>query len=92
MKRKKLPKHFWNYRLVRRVYKRPAGSTEVTVSLHEAHYEFKGTKKSATVPIAITLDPVTISGETKKEMAQALEWAKKALRKPVLKYEDFVKD
>ncbi|TXH11808.1 MAG: hypothetical protein E6R04_00920 [Spirochaetes bacterium] len=76
-KRKKLPDMYWNHRVIQY----PNGH----FGIHEAHYE-----KSST-PNLITLDAVSIYGESLEEVKQTLERMLRALEKSPLKYRKYVK-
>ncbi len=88
-KRKKVPEHFWNHRVVRQTVARSEAESETSLAIHEAHYT---AKKSKTVPELITVDPVGVWGENKKELKDTLKRMMRSLDKPVLEYTKFVKD
>lgn len=76
----------WNYRIVRRRFRRKY-SSETLYQVHEAHY-YPGRK---TVPNLITIDPVDAHGGNKKELKESLERMLRALDKPVLEYTTYIK-
>jgi hypothetical protein len=67
----------WNYRVVKRTYKRPIGPVEEVYQVHEAYY--LGDNKPF-----ITVDSVAAQGDTVEELRGDLERMLKALDKPVL--------
>lgn len=83
---KKLPEYFWNHRIVRHKVHRSESVTESSLAIHEAHYT---AKKSKTKPVSITVDPVGVWGQDKKELRKVLKQMLKALDKPILDHDDF---
>ena len=75
---------WWNYRVVRREFKHPNGDIEVQFSIHEAYYE-DGEDKAT----SITEDPVTFNADSVGGLISVLAWAKSALGRPVLDWDDF---
>jgi len=71
----------WNHRVVRKVYE-----GEALFGIHEVFYDDDG------IPHAVTVDPVGVVDETLEELAQTLEWMRKALGKPTLEYDDIGND
>lgn len=71
----------WNYRVVKRVVKRPNGEIVKSFALYEVYYYDHGH------PRAVTVDPVPLRGESAAEVARAYDLACRALREPVLEYE-----
>jgi len=75
--KKKLPAMYWNHRVI----KYPNGD----FGIHEAFYE-----KSKT-PHSITLDAVSLYGESIGALKETLERMLRALEKPSLRYRKYVK-
>ena len=71
----------WNYRVVSKTY--PNG--EIELHIHEAYYKSKRHKK----PNSITENPVTVGTDSIKGMRWILKMMSEALKKTILKYEDF---
>jgi len=67
----------WNHRVVRKRYE-----AEVLLGIHEVFYDDEG------VPDMVTVDPVSVCGETLKELEETLDWMLKALGQPILEYDD----
>lgn len=75
----------WNYRVIRRVYKRSLRGVEVeevTFSIHEVYYE-------RDLPVSVSVEGTTTVGETLEELADDIKRMTEALAKPVLAYEGF---
>lgn len=80
-------KRWWNYRVVREEFQHQNGDREVTLAIHEAHYEGRSYRKLK--PSMISTDPVAVVGEAPGELRFTLEKMLKATKKPVLEYKDF---
>ena len=71
---------YWNHRVVKKITE----TGHAFFGIHEVFYE-KGNAYMCTD------DPVAIISEEPKELRQTLRWMKKALRKPILNYEEIGK-
>jgi len=69
----------WNHRVIRRKF--PNG--EVLWAIHEVYYDDDGK------PNACTENPIPIREYSVKDIGKTLKRIRRALKKPVLKYEDF---
>ena len=69
----------WNYRVVHHLM----DETDY-YGIHEVYYDEDGR------PQNVTVDPMDVGWEESvKGVAQTLKWMRKALKQPVLEYEDF---
>ena len=69
----------WNHRVIRRKF--PNG--EVLYAIHEVYYGFDGKPRSCTE------NPIRIQEESVSDLKKTMKRIRRALKKPVLKYEDF---
>jgi len=76
----------WNYRVLVRTDP-PIGQAvgEDVYAVHEVYYDDNGQ------PTSCTEEPSAPQGTTPALLAEELEWFAEALKKPVLKYETFLK-
>lgn len=71
----------WNYRVIKHVAPK---TNEVFLQLHEVYYSDQDSE-----PNGVTIDAVTVGGETTDEIKWVLEKMAEALEKPILDYSDF---
>lgn len=92
-KKKAIPEHHWNYRVISKKYKIPNFTpfseheeapevTEETFGIHEVYYK-NG------VPVSCTQEPVALFGNTEKELKKNLKNMLMAFDKPSLDYSYF---
>lgn len=84
--------HWWNHRVVRREHKKANGLKEITLAIHEVHYNGKVSTKSGRVrvkPNSITTDPIDVVGENIEELRETLQRMLRSLDQPILEYDDF---
>jgi len=74
-------KHTWNHRVIKRTH--PSGAIEY--GIHEVFYE-NGKIWAATE------DAVSVTGESVDELRETLGWMLKAIKNPVINFEDLPKD
>ena len=74
----------WNYRIVRRTEHYPDGTTEDYYAIHEVYYAKDGK------PRTMTANPVAVVSETPAGIAWHLRKMRRALKEPVLDYEEIV--
>jgi len=71
----------WNCRVARRIQKRKTGPDTYYYAIYEVYYDGKGNLSS------ITVDPVTLGGETIEELKNDFLIKVQAFCKPVLDYD-----
>jgi len=74
----------WNYRIIRRTEHYPDGTTEDYYAIHEVYYAKDGK------PRTMTANPVAVVSETPAGIAWHLRKMRRALKEPVLDYEEIV--
>jgi hypothetical protein len=75
----------WNYRVIKRAFKTPAGYTEVQHAVYEVYYDEDGSVK------AWSMKPTYIVGETLDELKDDLKRYSAAFDKPILDWDELEK-
>jgi len=71
----------WNYRIIRKTFKMPAGKNEDEFGIYEAYYDDDNDSEKVT---SLSIDPMAIHGTTLEDLEKAYEAYGLAFSRPVL--------